>query len=229
MAPKKQEPIEEGPAELFTSEHAADFEYEYKLPPGSVTHAYRVRFGEIARLVLTELLEVRPTVDAQGNIIWPPLPTLKRSNALAGSSRKASQEDFEMAIDPSDEDDEPLPPVAGPGLKRSNAVRGRRARTPSPTPVPLQRRGAIRKSYNPVAPASKWAASIILDSAKANAPLRSPSSDEASPRVRRITRSGRGSKQTSPTKQTNLRRSPTKKKSPTNTNPFSNQFGPYNS
>ncbi|KAK4496563.1 hypothetical protein PRZ48_012543 [Zasmidium cellare] len=174
MAPKRKPvpspTVEEGPAELFTATHAREFEEEHGLPPGSVAHAYRVQFGDLAPYVLLHLAERPPTVDRQGNIIWPQEPTLQRRNATAGFGKKTQQQDddVEMTEDPEDPDETVtetpfLDTVTSLGLRRSNAVRGRgiRARTPSPelNPPSLQRRGAIRKPNKPVLPVAKWTGS----------------------------------------------------------------------
>lgn len=209
MAPKKSILVEDGPAELFTATHANEFEAVWDLPEGAVQHAYQVRFGALAPYVLRELIEVRPTLDGQGNIVWPPVSTLKRRNATAGFA-KARQQGFPNVQDPSSDDDEldtPTPMLGGPGLKRSNAMRRKRTIPSSPIPVPLQRRGAIRKASNPVRSPTKRRGQRKLDGLSLSSPSSAGGSNKSSPTaVRRSTRSGRGSlgssrgsKQTTPT------------------------------
>lgn len=208
MAPNKSTPVEDGPAELFTTTHATEFEAEYDLPPGAVTFAYQVRFGPLASYVLRELLDVRPSVDSQGNIIWPPFSTLKRRNATAGFMKRR-QETVPSVQDPSSDDEleSSIPVLGGPGLKRSNAIRRKRATTSRPAPVPLQRRGAIRKADNPVRNPAKRRGQRKLDGLSLSSPSSAGVSNKSSPNtVRRSTRSGRGSlassrgsRQTTPT------------------------------
>lgn len=197
MAPKKAILVEDGPAELFTPTHATEFELQYDLPEGSVHHAYRIRFGPLAPYVLHELTAIRPTVDKQGNIVWPPASSLKRRNATAGFSKRRQSQAFPSVLDPSDDDGElesPSPMPSGPGLKRSNAIRRKRAIPSIPNPVPLQRRGAVKKASNPVRSPMKRRGQRKLDGLSLNSPSSAGGSNKSSPiAVRRSTRSGRGS------------------------------------
>lgn len=197
MAPKKSILVEGGPAELFTTTHAAEFEAQFDLPPGAVTCAYQVRFGPLAPYVLRELTDVRPTIDTQGNIIWPPVSTLKRRNATAGFIKRRPQvfpSIQDSSPDDDDEFDSPTPILGGPGLKRSTAIRRRQAIPSSLAPVPLQRRGAMRKAFNPVRSLTKRRGQRKLDGLSLSSLSSAGGSNKSSPiALRRSTRSGRGS------------------------------------